>query len=364
LKKELQAEDIAKYIQSLQAAGKHVISGGDFNAFEFSDGYTDTLATYTNVNVLPSDQVVVPGDSNLVTPSLTDLTLTLPANQRWSYVEDGNAQVLDHMVVTSDLAAAGAHIAYAHIDSDFPVTAYNDATTAARTSDHDPVVGYFAIPTPTASGSLTPTAGSFGKVIIGASSNGQVFTFINNGETDIVISSVVATGDYALTSTCSGTLVAGSSCTANVVFTPTASGTRTGTLKITTNLPNPVFSAALTGTGVTPTKPRLSPASLRFDPTEVDTDSPVQAVTVTNTMSAPITVGSIEITGDYVQTNTCGNTIIANGTCTVWVTFKPGGLGAHVGELAVVTTGADPARLTSALFGVGVPPKGHLAEQR
>ena len=53
-KKELQAEDIAKYIQTLQAAGQHVISGGDFNAFEFSDGYTDTLATYTNTNVLPA----------------------------------------------------------------------------------------------------------------------------------------------------------------------------------------------------------------------------------------------------------------------------------------------------------------------
>ena len=69
-KKELQAEDIAKYIQTLQAAGQHVISGGDFNAFEFSDGYTDTLATYTNTNVLPATQVVQPGVAGLVTPPL------------------------------------------------------------------------------------------------------------------------------------------------------------------------------------------------------------------------------------------------------------------------------------------------------
>src|SRR6185437_11245746 len=88
-KKELQAEAIATYIQGLQASGKHVISGGDFNAFEFSDGYTDTLATYTNTNVLPATQVVQPGVAGLVTPPLVDLTLTLPANQRWSYVEDG-----------------------------------------------------------------------------------------------------------------------------------------------------------------------------------------------------------------------------------------------------------------------------------
>ena len=61
LKKELQAEDVAKYIQTLQAAGKHVISGGDFNGFEFSDGYIDELATYTNTNVLPATQVLQPG---------------------------------------------------------------------------------------------------------------------------------------------------------------------------------------------------------------------------------------------------------------------------------------------------------------
>ena len=134
-KKELQAEAIATYIQGLQASGTHVISGGDFNAFEFSDGYTDTLATYTNTNVLPSTQVVQPGVAGLVTPPLVDLTLTLPANQRWSYVEDGSAQVLDHIVITNDLATAGAHMAYAHVNADFPATAYNDATTPARSSD-------------------------------------------------------------------------------------------------------------------------------------------------------------------------------------------------------------------------------------
>src|SRR6185437_13100162 len=73
--KELQAEDIAQAIQKLQANNHfHVISVGDFNAFEFSDGYTDTLATYTNTNVLPATQVVQPGVAGLVTPPLVDLT--------------------------------------------------------------------------------------------------------------------------------------------------------------------------------------------------------------------------------------------------------------------------------------------------
>jgi predicted extracellular nuclease len=353
-KKELQAEDIAKYIQSLQASGTHVISGGDFNAFEFSDGYTDTLATYTNTNVLPADHVVQPGTSGLVTPPLINLTLSLPANQRWSYSEDGNAQVLDHIVVTPELATS-ASIAYAHIDADFPLTAYNDATTAARTSDHDPIVGYFAIPTPTTAVNLGPSSGSFGSVTLGNSSTGQVFTFNNTGETNITITSVAATGDYAVNSNCVGTLSAGSSCTTNVVFTPTAAGTRTGALNITTTLVSPVFSATLTGTGVNPSLPTLSSTTLDFGSVTLNTNSAAKTVTITNNANAPITVGSIAISGDYSQTSNCGTSIVASGTCTVSVIFKPTVLGTRTGTLTVTTTGAAATTLTTALTGVAPP---------
>jgi hypothetical protein len=250
-KKELQAEDIAKYIQTLQASGQHVISGGDFNAFEFSDGYTDTLATYTNVNVQPSTKVVQPGVAGLVTPPLTDLTLTLPASQRWSYVEDGNAQVLDHIAVTSDLVAAGAHLAYAHVNADFPATSYNDATTAARSSDHDIAVGYFTIPAPVLSGSLSPsTLTTFASTVVGATSTGQNYTFTNTGEGLVTISSVTTTGDYRASTTCNGATVAiGQTCTVNVTFTPKAGGTRAGTVTFATNVSGQTFTGSLTGTG-------------------------------------------------------------------------------------------------------------------
>ena len=250
-KKELQAEDIAKYIQTLQAAGQHVISGGDFNAFEFSDGYNDTLGTYTNVNVLPATQVVQPGVAGLVTPSLTDLALTLPATQRWSYNEDGDAQILDHMVVTPELVSGGGHFAYVHLNADFPLTAYNDATTAARVSDHDVALGYFRLPAPVLSGTVSPTTGSFGNVPTGVSSTGQVFTFTNTGEGPVTVTSVTTTGDFAVTSNCSSVIV-NSLCLANVVFKPTAVGSRTGTVTFNTSIPSASFTVALTGTGLLP----------------------------------------------------------------------------------------------------------------
>ena len=56
--------------------------------------------------------------------------------------------------------------------------------------------------------------------------------------------------DYAVTPNCPSTLNAGDSCTANVVFTPTASGTRNGVLTVATTTPASGFSVNLTGTGV------------------------------------------------------------------------------------------------------------------
>jgi hypothetical protein len=247
-KKELQSEEVAKFIQTLQAAGKHVISGGDFNAFEFSDGYTDTLATYTNTNVLPAAQVVQPGTAGLVTPPLTDLALSLPANQRWSYVEDGNAQILDHMVVTPELAA-GAHLVYAHLNADFPVTAYNDATTAARSSDHDVPVGYFNIPAPLNGVALNPSTVTFPSTVVGVASNGQVVTLTNVGETNLTITSITATGPFAASNACGTALAIGATCSINVVFTPTAAGTATGQLQVVTSASATPIVSTLTGTG-------------------------------------------------------------------------------------------------------------------
>ena len=247
-KKELQAEFLANMIQGYQSAGEHVVSVGDYNAFEFSDGYIDILATITNRNVLPSDEVVQPGVAGLVNPPATDLVTLLPADQRWSYQEFGNAQILDHVVATSDLVSAGAHVAYAHFDADQPLTAYNDATTPARESDHDAAVGYFAIPAPVLSATLSGN-GTFGTVNVGSSSTGSVFVLTNNGEGQIAISNIATTGDFSESHDCGATLDAGDTCNINVVFTPTASGTRTGTLTVTTNTPAGAYTANLSGTG-------------------------------------------------------------------------------------------------------------------
>jgi len=246
-KKELQAEFLASLIQGYQTAGEHVISVGDYNAFEFSDGYIDILATVTNQNVLPATEVVEPGMPGLVTPPAVDLATLLPPAERWSYQEFGNAQILDHIVATSDLVSAGAHLAYAHLDADQPVTGYNDPTTAARTSDHDAAIGYFNLPAPVLSATLTGN-GAFGSVNVGSTSSGQSFTLTNTGEGDISISGIAANGDFSQSNNCSTSLAVGSTCAINVFFLPTVAGIRTGMLTVTTT--GSTYNASLSGTGV------------------------------------------------------------------------------------------------------------------
>jgi predicted extracellular nuclease len=248
-KKELQAEFLANLIQGYQQAGEHVVSVGDYNAFEFSDGYIDILGTITNQGVLPSTQVVQPGVEGLVVPPATDLATLLPSDQRWSYQEFGNAQILDHIVATADLVSKGAHMAYAHLNADQPAIDYNDSTIPARTSDHDGAVGYFHLPAPVLSATLTGS-GNFGAVDVGSKSNGVDFVLSNTGEGAIGIGGITVTGDFSETNTCGASLAMNSSCNIDVIFSPSAAGTRTGTLTITTNTNAGNYAAALSGTGV------------------------------------------------------------------------------------------------------------------
>ncbi|MCU1225634.1 MAG: Endonuclease/exonuclease/phosphatase [Edaphobacter sp.] len=145
LKREAQAEYLAKLIQGYQAAGEHVVTVGDYNAFEFSDGFVDTIGVTVGTPV-PAAQVITPPVAGLANPPLVDLVTLLSAAERQSYVETGSAQVLDHVIVTSDLVPTETRLVYAHMDSDFPLVYLNDATRPERVSDHDPAVAYFRIP--------------------------------------------------------------------------------------------------------------------------------------------------------------------------------------------------------------------------
>ena len=65
---------------------------------------------------------------------------------RYSFVFDGNAQALDHVLVNSLALSRVTRMAYARSNADFPESLRGDATRPERLSDHDAAIVYFALP--------------------------------------------------------------------------------------------------------------------------------------------------------------------------------------------------------------------------
>ena len=91
--------------------------------------------------------IVVLGDFNefaFVSPlkilerSLHNLTRKLPPSERYTYIFEGNAQSLDHVLVSPSLSAS-AEVDIVHVNAEF-------AETAARASDHDPILARLKLP--------------------------------------------------------------------------------------------------------------------------------------------------------------------------------------------------------------------------
>jgi len=114
-----------------------------------------------------------------------------------------------------------------------------------------------------------PSSLSFGNQPVGQKSAASLVTVTNNQSKNLSIASITTNlADYTATSTCPlrpKTLVAGSSCTVSVFFTPVITGTRTATLTIADNA-SVSSTVSLSGTGaatlvsiaVTPANPSFA----------------------------------------------------------------------------------------------------------
>ncbi|GHF60036.1 endonuclease [Amycolatopsis bartoniae] len=104
-----QAQVLRGFVDQLLAADRHanVIVAGDLNDYQFS----------------PALQTLTAGGK------LTDLIDTLPQSERYSYVYEGNSQVLDH-ILTAQTPWWGVDYDVVHINAEF----------ATQASDHDPQI--------------------------------------------------------------------------------------------------------------------------------------------------------------------------------------------------------------------------------
>jgi len=135
-----QAEFVADLAQTIQTDEPDVnlVIAGDFNAFEFTDGYVDSLGIITGT--FEAGSALNEPAENIVDPTLRDHVLDLPARERYSTLFDGNAEALDHIVSSSAMAARLQVVAFARGNADAP-------SDSDRASDHDGMVAYYDVST-------------------------------------------------------------------------------------------------------------------------------------------------------------------------------------------------------------------------
>ena len=198
---------------------------------------------------------------------------------------------------------------------------------------------------------VSPTSLNFGNQTVGFASTAQPVTLTNTGNIALTIASILTSGDFAQTNNCGASLSAGSSCSISVTFTPTTTGTRTGSLSIADNAPNSPQTVSLTGTGVLPAV-TLSPTSLTFPTQLVGTTSKAQTVTLKNTGLGILKITKGAISGPFNETTNCGTIVNPGNSCTISVTFKPKTIGVVSGSISI-TDNAPSSPQTISLQGTG-----------
>src|SRR5205814_1730306 len=166
-------------------------------------------------------------------------------------------------------------------------------------------------------------------------------------------------GDFAQTNNCGSSVAAAGSCTINVTFKPTATGTRTATVSVTDNATGSPQTASLTGSGVASSTPaaRQSPPLLTFHIHTVGTTSTALAVKLSNTGSAALSITNVAIagtnSGDFAQTNNGGSSVAAAASPTRRSSDQPTATGTRTATVSV-TDNATGSPQTASLTGSGV----------
>jgi Domain of unknown function (DUF4082)/Abnormal spindle-like microcephaly-assoc'd, ASPM-SPD-2-Hydin len=208
---------------------------------------------------------------------------------------------------------------------------------------------------------LSATALNFGSVTVNSAAT-QSLTLTSSGSSALTINSAAITGaGYSIVGgTLPTTLNPGQTTTLQLQLKPTAAGTVTGQLTISSNSSTGSTSTvSLSGTATAATKPQLSasPSSLSFGSVATNSSATLSE-TITSSGSSALTVSSASVTG-------AGFTLVAGSfpatlnpgqALTLQVKFTPTATGAATGKLTISSNSASGATAVISLSGTGTTP--------
>jgi hypothetical protein len=321
------------------------LTNGQLYSYKVTSRYSGCESNFSNIlSATPSN----PGSS---APSITSFT---PASgPEGTEVTITGANFTGTTAVSFHLTAATSFT----IDSDSQVraTVPSGATTGkisvTNANGTGTSAGDFTVTVVASEVSLSPASLTFGDQDVSTTSAPQAVTLTNTSTTALGITSIVASGDFAQTNTCGSTVAAGASCTINVTFTPTAAGTLTGTVTVSSDAPDSPHVVSLSGTGIQAVV-TLSATNLSFESLPLGVTSTAQAVMLSNSGTTTLSIVSINVSGDFTESHNCGTSLGAGTACTIDVKFAPTAVGTRSGSLTI-TDDAPGSPHSVALSGVG-----------
>jgi hypothetical protein len=197
---------------------------------------------------------------------------------------------------------------------------------------------------------VSPASIAFGTELLGTSYQ-QTVTVTNIGSQVVTFTSVALGGadpsDFVVNDLCGSSLAVGASCSVQVSFHPTKPGARAASLNITDSAVTSPQTVALSGTG---NALFVSNTLLDFGDVNVGSSSS-EPLELRNLGPKPISITQVKIGGrnpsSFSQTNTCGASIPAKGSCKFTVKFTPQTQGLLDATLDITTNGSGTNATTA-----------------
>ncbi|HXN24989.1 MAG TPA: choice-of-anchor D domain-containing protein, partial [Candidatus Dormibacteraeota bacterium] len=196
-------------------------------------------------------------------------------------------------------------------------------------------------------GAVSPSSLTFASQAINTKSGAQRVTVTNAGNAAMGISAIAVSGDFSQASSCPAVLPVGANCSIQIVFAPTAGGTRAGTLSLSHNGSSIPHTVALSGTGSSMSSTiSLAPQTLDFGRIPAGNASVSQSVAVTNSGSFNLALTAFTASANFsvISAPALPATLLPGESKPIQVAFVPASSaasGAVAGSLTVSNDSAN-----------------------